>query len=247
MNLKHFKELSKVALQAKNYDETILYCNKALEIDPKDIDAWIDKAVATFWLSTGANNLYNESMEYLKKASEISPGDPRILKAKEHVTQLQAWWLNKLGVDKIKSANKIYQIYLDGGLTGTGMNESGGSYIEAMNYFVAASEYSPSDIQILSNIKTCARNAHWISWNAIVNQKIQILHSLNAKQDAEKRLLQLKRELELVQEKLRKRRTEKGFLSGLIKYDEEIKIRDLKAEIAKTEKIASFQPPMRRE
>jgi DNA-directed RNA polymerase subunit RPC12/RpoP len=51
-NLDRFKELSKVALQAENFEEAVLYCNKILEIDPKDVDAWVDKAVSTFWLSS---------------------------------------------------------------------------------------------------------------------------------------------------------------------------------------------------
>jgi DNA-directed RNA polymerase subunit RPC12/RpoP len=43
IHLKRYKELCKTALTAKNYEDALQYSNKALEIDPKDVEAWIDK------------------------------------------------------------------------------------------------------------------------------------------------------------------------------------------------------------
>src|SRR5258708_55490 len=67
--LRRYIELCKVAVQAKNYVDVLQYCNKILEIDPQRVDAWIDKATATWWLTTGAHNRYDEAVRYLKKAA----------------------------------------------------------------------------------------------------------------------------------------------------------------------------------
>ena len=62
-----YKELSNNALLAENYDEAIQYCNQVLEIDPKDVDSWITKAVTTLWLPQYSFG-YDEAMNYLNKA-----------------------------------------------------------------------------------------------------------------------------------------------------------------------------------
>src|SRR5438876_996280 len=76
--LQKFVELCRVAVAAGNHDEVIQYANRVLEIDPNNIRAWIDKAVATFWLTTGAKNRYDEAMGYLNKAEQIAPNDGQI-------------------------------------------------------------------------------------------------------------------------------------------------------------------------
>ena len=61
-DLQRYVELCRVAIEAKNHEEAIGYCNHILEIDPHNIEGWINKAVSTFWLTTGAHNRYDEAM-----------------------------------------------------------------------------------------------------------------------------------------------------------------------------------------
>src|SRR5271157_2919356 len=75
--LGRYKELCRIALESKNYNDAIKYCNNILEIDPRDVDAWIDKATTTFWLSTGEISRYDEAMGYLKRAAQLAPANKR--------------------------------------------------------------------------------------------------------------------------------------------------------------------------
>ena len=52
INLNKYIELTKAAIEAENHEEVIEYCNKILEIDTKNIKAWVDKATSTFWLTS---------------------------------------------------------------------------------------------------------------------------------------------------------------------------------------------------
>lgn len=79
--IKNFIELSKIALDAKNYKEALEYCNKVLEIDPNNVDAWIDKAISTFYLPAFYHcdeDSLDEAISYLMKAYSLSPDDTRI-------------------------------------------------------------------------------------------------------------------------------------------------------------------------
>jgi len=75
-------------------------------------NAWIDKAQATFWLTTSANNRYDEAMRYLIRAKELSPSDNRITQVSEAITETQLTWLNSLGVDAYNKAEEIYNIWI---------------------------------------------------------------------------------------------------------------------------------------
>ena len=73
-NVERFLELCKAALDGSNYDEALQYSNRILEIDPDNFDAWVNKAIATYWLTTKANNHFDEAMGYLLKAEKIDSG-----------------------------------------------------------------------------------------------------------------------------------------------------------------------------
>ena len=185
-------------------------------------------------------------MEYLEKASEIAPGDARIPILKRAITGFQATWLNNRGIDSLNHAQRIYRIYDHGELLEDhehvvkGRKESRDHFLEAMKYFLAASECAPSNTTFLSNIADCAKIADWISWSTSVNQKIQTLKLLTAKQDAQERLPQLREELARTQDQLSKLKSERGFLSILRIKNADSKIRGLQARIATLEKLASF-------
>ncbi|MDE3090690.1 MAG: zinc ribbon domain-containing protein, partial [Chloroflexota bacterium] len=109
-DLERYIELCRVAVEAKNNTEAIEYCNRILEIDPKNVEAWINKAVSTFQQTTGAHNRYDEAMEYLTKASQIAPDDGRIAEARKELTRQQAQWYNYLGNQQWEMAQKTYNI-----------------------------------------------------------------------------------------------------------------------------------------
>src|SRR6266508_3622866 len=52
VSLKRFSELANIAMQAKNYEDATKYSNRILEIDTQNIESWLTKAEAVFWLST---------------------------------------------------------------------------------------------------------------------------------------------------------------------------------------------------
>ena len=111
INIARYIELSKVALDAENYEEALEYSSKILEIDTQNLEAWTTKAISTFWQSTRANNLYDEAISYLDKAASINPKDVRISEVQEQLTRHQTFWLTKLGNDKLESANKTYALW----------------------------------------------------------------------------------------------------------------------------------------
>jgi len=250
-NLKSLKELSKIAVNAKNHKEVIDYSNKILEIDPNDVEAWINKAGSTFWLTTVQHNRYEEAIVYLDKASKIAPDDKRIENARIEITENQANWFNHLGSEEFDHAEETYNIWDDGSFTNDPFDKMSGvyearaesldSYAEAMEYYIEASKYSPTDVTILKNIRFCAKKAHWIKWSDHVREKINILNKMEAKTAAEKRLPELKMELEKHQEKYSIINKKSGFLTDIKRKRLEVKIKELKNDIVRLEKLASYK------
>ena len=78
VTVQRFVDLCKVAVKAKNYPEVIQYCNRILEVDPGNVEAWIDKGVATACLSTKWCDRSNEAVQYLRQATEADPDGARL-------------------------------------------------------------------------------------------------------------------------------------------------------------------------
>ncbi len=245
VNLKRYKELSKAAMDAKNYEETIRYTNKILEINLNDVDAWIEKAVATFWLSTRENNRYSEAIIYLKKAEEINPDETRIRQAMEDVTKLQSVLLNKLGIDADAKGKEIYKIWDKSDLKNMdrARRESAKSFYEAMDYFITASDYCPTDMAILENIERLAKTTGWLMWENNVREKRNSLRMLKKKSHAVKKIAQLQKELETNESKLTRLKTQTGLLVGSKIIITDSKNRGIKLEIAELEEYANYNPP----
>jgi tetratricopeptide (TPR) repeat protein len=107
ITLEHYIELKNVALKAKNYEEALQYCNSILEIDPKNVYAWIDKAVSTFYHITDQNS-YEKSREYLKKAEQIAPGDSRIEEVRKKLAYDNGIWLYNRGIKHFNQGQDIF-------------------------------------------------------------------------------------------------------------------------------------------
>ncbi len=250
-------ELCKVALDAKNYEEALRYANTILEIDPSNVEGWINKATASFFLTTAACNRYNEALEYLRKAEDIAPTDERIIFTRGRLTDHQAQWYAYLGEEEVKHGAEIFKIY-DNGYYGDiaslttrlafgpqeAKEKSQEHFVEAMKYFLLAASYAPDDDFILIRIENLAKNVNWVTWSNAVRKRIQTLHARNAKEEAELRLSDLRKELQQAEQNLASLRKEKGLFIGMKIGDAQDKVRKLRAEIAKYEQTASYQIPV---
>jgi tetratricopeptide (TPR) repeat protein len=231
--LERYLELCEVAVKAGNHAEVITYCNQILQTDPRNAKAWINKATSTFWLTTGADNRYNEAIQYLNKASEIAPGDDRIATTRKSLAAAQAGWLCHLGLEQFKC-------YLD--LRSLPGRAAQTYLVNAMDYYLSASDYAPDSIPILEAIASVASEMQGTR-STRVQTKISILESLHAKTQAETRLPYLRTELEKAMQHLAALRARKGlFIGGKIK-DLEGRIDSLRTTIAESEKKAAYEPP----
>ena len=235
-------ELCITAFDAGNYSETIQYCNRILEINPSYIDAWIMKAVSTFWLTTAIHNRYDEALEYLRKASDIDSSDEKITKAHRTITENQALWYNKLGNDGVKLAMKIHNIYDTGGIIANlqAREESQAEFIKAMNFYTAAASYAPDSLVILKNLEYYARFCSWINWSDVVYKHIQTLTLLEAREKARKRISELNNEKRRTEKELAKVKGEKGFLTGGKIKRLEKRIEKIDTELQELQKAANY-------
>jgi tetratricopeptide (TPR) repeat protein len=248
-DLQRYTELCRVAVEAKNHNEAIEYCNRILEIDPKNVEAWINKAISTFQLTTGAHNRYDEAMEYLTKASQIAPDDGRIAEARKELTRQQAQWYNYLGNQKWEMAQKMYNINYESQRRlsyvwpGHNAKVATAEYaIKAIEYYVIASDYAPDNIVILQNIANVAKFYDVVTWSERVRDKIRDLELLRAKMNALGRLPKLKGELQEAKSELAKLQTQSGFFVGIKINDVQNRIVRLQSDIAKLEKDATYIP-----
>jgi tetratricopeptide (TPR) repeat protein len=241
-DLDRYLELCSISLAANNYPEAVDYANRVLEIDPRNVEAWISKAIATFWLTTAIHNRYDEAISYLQRASEIDLSNDQIDKTYKYLKHLQASWYNKLGNDQFKHGWEIHNIFDHGGIVATWKAESESTeiFLKAMTYYLAAAQYEPERVQILENIANCASRCHWITWNDEVSHRISTLQKLRAKQKAETKIAELVRERNKLQSELDGLRGQKGFfVEGKVKKLER-RLDKLDTEAAKLQADASY-------
>jgi tetratricopeptide (TPR) repeat protein len=246
-NIERYLEICKTALAGSNYDEAIQYANKILEIDPENFDAWINKATATFWLTTATNNRFDEAMEYVLKAEQIDKDSPLILETRKSLSLSQNKWYQYLGAQEREHAVKIYNIYVSqvSSITDAifdpmeAKENSQEYYVKAMNYFLVALSYDSENYDTLTRIKNLTQEANWINWSSAVRDKIRLLERLNQKNTAVSNLPNLQRQLQEEQAKLAKLKKEKGFFTGMKIDSTTNKIKSLKQQIAQYERIVN--------
>jgi tetratricopeptide (TPR) repeat protein len=240
--IQRYKELCKTALESKNYTEVIQFSNSILELDPKDADAWIDKAIATFWLTSYKNNRYDEAMEYLKKAAQLSPANNRMFEVRLNLTHEQAMWYNVLGTKHNEFAAETWNRFIQ--ISAARANEESKEYfISAMEYFMTASKYAPDDEVILGNIRECSKQNPYIEWSNNVHEKINTSNLLQKKKEAEESLPKIcERSIQLNAE-LNELRLGNGIFNKKKTKDLEDKIQEIKAEIAQKEQALAYQRP----
>lgn len=249
-NIERYLEICRSALEVKNYKETLEYANKALEVDPKNVDAWINKAIASFWFTTEAKNRYDEAMSYLHKAEGISLDNERIREVKRELTYQQAQWQIHLGNEEIKrgddEAHFISTRYSDGLIQLAARqlearNKKMEHYLEAMKFFLAADSYTPNDVSVLENIEALVSISKSFNWGNAIYEKTQILQMLRSKPIAEEKLPKLKQELQQVQQNLAALKKRNSLFDAFKLDAAEDKEKKLKEEIDRCESIIAYK------
>lgn len=251
-NVERFLEICKAALEGSNYDEVLQYSNKVLEIDPENFNAWVYKAISTFWQTTAANNRYDEALGYLQRAELIDKDNPIIQETKDSLKRSQVQWFLHLGEQEITSGWKIYNIYAtqydlasaitDAAFGSPDAKENSREYfVKAMNYFLLAAHYDPAHYYVLYSIRNLARNTNWVGWSSAVSNKIALLQRMEQRDKAVESLPNLRKQLQEAQANLARLKKEKGFFTGMKIDSATSKIKSLKQQIAQYEKIANTE------
>jgi tetratricopeptide (TPR) repeat protein len=234
LDLQKYVELRKISISAKNYKDAIDYCNKILEIDFRNIDTWIDKAIATFWRTAGLRLIksgYEEAIEYLKQAKEMAPDNSRISEVMDELKKQDVLLYVNLGDQLYNEALNNWNTYCP--LMG---KESAARLVltyfdESMNYYLLALINTPEEISILERIERLVSvPGKYISWPPEVQAKLKSLGALRAKKEAEEKLPRLRNNLQKAEASLIELKKKKGFFSKLDikdKEDEIIKIKSL--------------------
>jgi phage terminase small subunit len=244
-NLRRYQELCTVAKQAQNWGDLLKYADEILEIDPKNVDGWIDKARATSWLTTTANDRYGEAMNYLAEAGKLASNDERVLAAYHELRDFQFNWYTYLA----HKTNENVQESLTMDDPFAAKRYAGEWTIKEVTYLVSALRLKPDDLPTLQTIE---RIGNWasrflgIKWGSDVQEilsKVQQFRSqqeaaerqLQAQQGAAQRLLQLRSKLKQRQAELDKLNQKKGLFSKWDIEDVQNEIRKYTAEIKQLE------------
>ena len=73
--ISNFLKMARHAHEANNEKEAESYCNKIIEIDAQNAEAWLLKGLAAGWQSTGANDRISEAIECFNNAVDNASGD----------------------------------------------------------------------------------------------------------------------------------------------------------------------------
>lgn len=159
-------------LNEENYDEALMYLDKAIDMEPDNLEYLNSKSICLYNL-----NLVDESIEYLDKILEINPDDESIrsMKAKVLATKAKELQDNNLTQESIEIWDEIVNI-----------NPNNAKYLnnKSQALFKHATRFEPSMVE------KC--NPHQI--------KSRILDSYHDELDYIKKFNDLKKSFELVNE-----------------------------------------------
>jgi tetratricopeptide (TPR) repeat protein len=221
-NVIRYKELCQVARLAKNWKELLKYASEILEIDPKNVEAWLDKALAAGSVSNYLFPRLDETMGYLQKASELSPNDERIDEIKKVAQEVQFNQYTWHAVEINKSAIQMMN------LRSAGHQHAVDWTIEAMTYFILAHRIKPDDPTTLQSIKTMSNNGKLvgIQWGQEVQDILNMI-------ERSKKTLATTNKIKILHDKLNQRQLELAKLEGKKGLFVKMDIEDVQVEIKK--------------
>lgn len=162
-------------LNEENYDEALMYLDKAIDMEPDNLEYLNSKSICLYNL-----NLVDESIEYLDKILQITPDDEsiRTMKAKVLATKAKELQDNNLTQESIEIWGEIVNI-----------NPNDAEYLNNKSHalFKHATRFEPTNM-----VEKC--NPHRI--------KSRILDSYHDELDYIKKFNDLKKSFELVNESI---------------------------------------------
>ena len=76
-DIENYLEIARNAMEAENYREAEEYCNRIIEIDVNNWEAWFIKGKSAGWQSTLDNSRINESVNVFLKMLEVCPNEKK--------------------------------------------------------------------------------------------------------------------------------------------------------------------------
>jgi tetratricopeptide (TPR) repeat protein len=232
-NLERYRELCRSEKQAKNWKNVLKYADEILEIDPRDVDAWIDKALAAGSLSFYLLPRLDEALGYLNNASELSPDDPRLSETRNLVRDV-------LFNSYVQQALSLSRQAQERANMGPWLRDHAAKYAnESMGYLLLAHRIKPDDSTNLQNVKTVSDQGRslGLQWNQEVQDILLKIEQAKAQQAAENRLAMLRDKLSRRQAELEKlNHKKKGFFVNMEIEDVQNEIKKISLEIGKLEK-----------
>lgn len=232
-NLERYRELCRAEKQAKNWNNVLKYADEILAIDPRDIDAWIDKALAAGSLSFYLAPRLDEALGYLNNASELSPDDARVPETRDLVRDV-------LFNSYVRQALYLDQQARERAKMGPWLRDHAAKYAnESMGYLLLAHRIKPDDPGNLRNVKEVSDSGRslGLQWNQEVQDILKKIAQLDARQVVMNRLSALRNKLNKRQAELEKlNQKKKGFFVNMEIEDVQNEIQKILLEISNLEK-----------
>jgi DNA-directed RNA polymerase subunit RPC12/RpoP len=174
LNTDVYHELIMSAYKENNHAEVIQYCIKILEIDPEDVDAWIDLALATYLNNPETPGIEN-AFRYLSNASKLSPNDESIKEVEQLLIEKQVEQQVEQQFGSLYGQG--HSIFIDGAMNywyqmrifqfdeKIAQEATEPDFKWAMDLLIKALELKPGNPELIRDIKRLMLEAYWIEWS----------------------------------------------------------------------------------
>ncbi len=224
-DLANYLDLGETALEGGNVEEAEQWFNKALELDGKNEQAWIGKAVAVQGSSSTQRSRFEESLKCIQKALEINPDSEAVKRAKRDIISRERHWMDYLATQELELAVKIRNTWIEAsaesldflgafGLDGKANQLAAPHIASAVNYLKQAHALEPDNRLALMHIIECLTKvpgARQFGDPAPYKQRLRLLE---LREKAQTELPVLRRKLWAAREALAQAEQRGGFFSG---------------------------------
>jgi hypothetical protein len=224
------------------------YANQILEIEPINLEAWIEKARATSLMSTGANDRFGEALNYLAEANKLAPGDERVVAASAELRETQFRCYTYLAQKDNEAFQNMMAVCDPLSWKGPAAEWT----VKEVQHYLNALRLKPDDyatMQAIENRAVWASRYIGLPWPPEILQVVSRAQQLRAQQQEAQRLkrnqqqsaqklIQLREKLRQRQAELAKLRQKKGFLAKWDVQDVQGEINKLVAEIRRLQNAA---------
>jgi len=197
--IKNYEVLLERAVDAKFYAEALIYCNKILEINSDNIEALMNKAIATFFTMKDDEFQFNKAMRYLESAEKIYPSNNRITDVRKMFEEKHFDKLKELGdqsFDKAIKNDTVSRRFRWGASIPT-ESIAFPYYQKAMTYYSNAINLKNTDDHILKKIIDITRFTGRKLWGITKQQEKYIKITI----ERNEKLAYIKKEIHVLEEK----------------------------------------------